>query len=165
MEDVVTDTSIAELAERKLQKQELIGLLVNFPKSKFTSLRALQVTKNELPLSDLDCLDDATTLTSWLNERLQLERFEYDPGSGIPPTDLQTVLRDRSRFQPTTLYVHGRRVYREITVERYWYVDNLHYGYAAHLETFDNNGNHLGEATLNGQLETSKRDTRKGLKL
>lgn len=165
MDDVVTDTSIAELAERKLQKQEMIGLLLNFPKSKFASLRALEISKNEQILLNLDCLDDKPALTEWLSEQLQSEQFDYDPASTVPPTDLQTVLRDGFRFQSTTHYVQGRRVYREIKVEQYWYVDNLHYGLAAHLEVFDHSGSHLGEATLDGQLDVSKRDSRKGLKL
>lgn len=165
MKDVVTDTSIAELAERKLQKQELIGLLLNFPKSKFAALQTLEITKNEVSKFNLDCSDDRTALTAWLNEQLQAKQFEYAPNSSVPPTDLQTVLRDVSRFQPTSFYVQGRRVYLEIRTEQYWYADNLHYGSGAHLEVFNHSGDHLGEAAMDGQLNADKRDRRKRLKL
>ncbi|BDI14472.1 hypothetical protein ANSO36C_02740 [Nostoc cf. commune SO-36] len=47
----------------------------------------------------------------------------------------------------------------------YWYVDNLHYGTAAHLEVFDKRGYHIGEADLQGDINTSKKDKNKTIDL
>ncbi|MEZ4864092.1 MAG: hypothetical protein R3C14_22435 [Caldilineaceae bacterium] len=165
LEEIVTDTSMAELAERKLQNDALLGLLVNFPFSKFAKQFIVDITKNDGEPSSIDCLDEKDALARWLNDHLQTERFVYDYTSSFRPTDLQTVLRDGQRFFSTSYYVDGRRVYREINTEYYWYVDNLHYGRAAHLEVFDRNGQHLGEATLEGAIDTTKRDFTKRLKL
>ena len=165
LEDIVTDTSMAELAERTLQNSDLIGLLVNFPQSKFTHLSSVEVSKNDIVLSSkLDCLDNKDALNKWLADKLQFERFEYDYASTAKPTDLQTVLREHKRFVSTTYYVDGRKVYKEMATECYWYVDNLHYGRAAHLEVFDHNGQHIGEANLEGLVDTSKRDATKKVK-
>ena len=165
LDEVVTDTSMAELTERKLRNQEMIGLLIKFPYSKFAGLRMVEISKNESSLSKLDCLDDRDGLTDWLDEQLQSERFDYDFSSFTSPADLQTVLRDSKRFQPTTYRWHERRVYQEIGTGYHWYVDNLHKGVSAHLEVFDDNGNHIGEATLDGTLDVGKSDPSKRLKL
>jgi hypothetical protein len=165
LEDIVTDTSMAELAERKLQNSDLIGLLVNFPQSKFTQLSSVEVFKNDVALPFiLDCLDHKDALNKWLTDKLQSERFEYDYASTAKPTDLQTVLREHKRFVSTTYYMDGRKVYKELATEYYWYVDNLHYGRAAHLEVFDRNGQHLGEASLEGLVDSGKRDATKKVK-
>lgn len=44
----------------------------------------------------------------------------------------------------------------------YWYVDNLHYGEAAHLEVFDSHGKkHIGESDLEGNIDKTKSDSHK----
>ena len=163
--EIVTDTSMAELAERKLQDAEMIGLLINFAQSKFHQLTSVEVAKNDLPSLRLDCVDDHHIVNKWLDEKLQTDRFDYDYSSNVTPTDLQTVLRDNQRFTATTYFVDGRRVYKEVTTECYWYVDNLHYGRSAHLEVFTRNGLHLGESDLAGAVDPSKNDPRKKLNL
>ena len=45
------------------------------------------------------------------------------------------------RFEKTSFRVQGRIIYCELATGRYWYVDNLHFGEAAHLEVFDKTGN------------------------
>ena len=164
MTEVVTDTCMAELAERRLHQQELIGMLLNFPQSKFAGLSLLEITKNDLPLLPLDCLDNQDTLIRWLNEQLQLDRFNYDIASSVPPMDRQTVLIDNARFRATTYVKKGRRVYLEQTTQNYWYIDSLHYGPSAHLEIFDHTGNHIGEAALDGTF-IGKKDATKRLDL
>lgn len=165
LEEIVTDTSMAELAERKLQDTELIGVLINFAQSKFHQLTSVEVAKNDLPSLLIDCLDDHHIVNKWLDDKLQRERFDYDYASNVTPTDLQTILREHQRFTSTTYFVDGRRVYKEVATECYWYVDNLHYGRAAHLEVFTRNGLHFGEADLAGAVDPSKSDPRKKLNL
>ena len=47
----------------------------------------------------------------------------------------------------------------------YWYIDNLHFGKAAHLEVFDKTGLHIGEADLQGNIDTTKQDRNKAIDL
>jgi hypothetical protein len=152
----VTDTSMAELAERKLQDVQLLGLLINFPKSKFATLSTVSVTKNELVTSLLDCVDEKATFETWLNEKLQTSLFRYNEVSKDPPTDTQTLLRDKKRFTPTSQFVQGRRIYQEEQSGYYWYVDNEHFGRGAHLEVFDKLRRHVGVADLEGLLDESQ---------
>lgn len=69
-------------------------------------------------------------------------------------------LKDASRFMGTGHVVKGARVYQECDTEYYWYKDTFHHN---HYEVFDRNGNHLGEANLSGDLDTSKADPNKKL--
>ena len=162
-EEVVTDTSMAELAERQIQNRSLLCTLVNFPCSKFENFSSVKIVKNQENSVDLDCVEDKASLEKWLEENLQLSSFEYDDSSTIRPTDKQTILRDTSRFASSSRSVQDRRVYKEIKTGYYWYVDNFHSGKAAHLEVFDSQGKHFGESDLEGKINTSERDPRKEL--
>jgi predicted ATPase len=46
-------------------------------------------------------------------------------------------------------------VYKEISTNRYWYLDNLH---KDHYEVFNAMGEHIGVANLQGEIDTSKRE-------
>lgn len=163
-EEIVTDTSMAELAERKILEAQLIGMLVNFPRSRFANCSSALVIKNEEDHIDLDCVEDKASLNNWLEKALQLSSLEYDDSSKFPPTDKQTILRDTSKFNITSLaFQGGRRVYKELETNYYWYVDSFHYGKSAHLEVFNSRGRHLGEADLEGQLDFKKSDPTKKL--
>ena len=84
----------------------------------------------------------------------------YDVGLARPPRDHETVLgRAPDRFAYVGRFErNGRRsVYREIATNRLFYVDNLHYGNAAHLEVFDSDELHLGTADLDGNLDVVSR--------
>jgi hypothetical protein len=84
----------------------------------------------------------------------------YNFGSTVPPTDFETALfKDVGRFVRTTKVSRNgrRRLFLEVATSRLFYVDNLHYGYAAHLEVFDQHGEHLGTADLEGTLDPSRR--------
>lgn len=54
----VTDTCMAELAERLQSKIIEGGLLINFPQSKFLDLNSVTVEKNENIATELDCTDN-----------------------------------------------------------------------------------------------------------
>ena len=71
-------------------------------------------------------------------------------------------LENNADFDRTRLTVQGKTVYREKENNRYWYLDNLHKN---HYEVFDSTGNHLGEANLEGELDTSKKDKNKTITL
>jgi hypothetical protein len=111
----------------------------------------------------LDGIDSHSALQNWLEVKLSLSRIEYDFLSKYPPKDQQTVLRDTQRFQKTQNLYDGRSIYREILHDRYWYVDNLHFGKASHLEVFNAQGNHIGESDLDGNIDETKKDANKRL--
>ncbi|HLP45190.1 MAG TPA: hypothetical protein VK186_17980 [Candidatus Deferrimicrobium sp.] len=158
----VSGTSMAELAEQKLNDLQLLGVLINFPKSKFEHLEIARVLKNKTNEIDLECIQDKFTLEKWLDKHSLL--LVYDEASQEPPTDSQTVLRDSRRFQVTSMpFQQGRKVYREIDTGYYWYVDNLHRGKASHIEVFSKNFQHLGEADLQGHINYKSADKTKKL--
>jgi hypothetical protein len=158
----VTGTSMAELAERKLNNLQLLGVLINFPRSKFEHLEIARVFKNKTREIDLECIEDSRTLEKWLYKHSLLDI--YDESSQEPPTDSQTVLRDSRRFQATSMpFQQGRKVYKEIKTGYYWYVDNLHIGKAAHIEIFSKNFQHMGEADLQGNIDYKSADKTKKL--
>ena len=72
------------------------------------------------------------------------------------------TLDDKGRFQKCKgLVEQGASVYKEKKTGNYWYRDMLH---KTHYEVFDSTGRkHLGEADLNGMLDTSKADKTKVL--
>ncbi len=111
----------------------------------------------------LDCSDNRDQLASFLLLK-QLIDTVYDASLSRAPLDSETVLRDSSRFTKTADRCKGRRIYHEIATNRLWYVDSFHYGKASHLEVFDSQGNHLGEASLDGILDEAKKDTDKKIR-
>jgi hypothetical protein len=50
-------------------------------------------------------------------------------------------------------------------VNSYEYVDNFHFGKGAHIEVFDGRGLHVGEADLQGNIDTGKKDKDKTIDL
>ena len=166
----VNDTSLAEVTERKLQNPKSEYLLINFPNSssrmehpdiKNNCLITI-IKNNDDNLICLDGIDSKLALECWLEHKLNLSQLKYSFDSTKPPTDKQTILEDNKRFKRTNNKCQGRVIYLESNTERHWYVDNLHYGQASHLEVFDKTGkNHLGEADLDGNINYSKSDSDK----
>jgi hypothetical protein len=156
---------MAEIAERKLRNQGLLGTLINFPNSRYSPRLVLDVVKNGSVTSRVVCAENKTQLADWLKEVLDLVSVDYDYNSTRPPDDCQTVLRDITRFQKTGQFQQGRRIHLEIQTRRYWYVDHLHYGQASHLEVFDARGLHVGESNLEGIVDASKLDREKKIDL
>jgi hypothetical protein len=169
----VSDTSLAEVTERKLQKTDSEYLLINFPNSSFRmahpdirNICLITIIKNNDEINQicLDGIDSKLSLECWLEHKLNLSKLEYSLDSEEPPRDEQTILRDTIRFRKTSSRCQERVIYYELTTGRYWYVDNLHNGTASHLEVFDKTGkNHLGEADLNGNINYSERDFKKNI--
>jgi hypothetical protein len=167
----VQDTTLAEVAERKIQDQTKIYLVINFIESCFNDrhpeiLECCQMTviknNDDTNLIQLDGIDTKAGLEKWI----QCKLLVYDSQSNYPPQDEQTVLIDQSRFKKTNYRsLDDRTVYSEIETRKYWYVDNLHWGLGAHLEVFDQSGKHIGEANLYGDIDESKQDSSKRFKL
>jgi len=63
-------------------------------------------------------------------------------------------LKDITRFCKTGKNRQGQLVYKELTTDYYWYLDNRHKN---HYEVFDSNEAHIGIANLQGEIDTSKR--------
>ncbi len=170
----VSDTSLAEVAERKSQNSNKEYLLVNFINSSFKITHPhiincclITVIKNNMEDNQIciDGVDSKPALEYWLENKLNLGSLEYSLDVTEPPRDEQTILRDTTRFQKNSRKYDGRCIYCELLTGMYWYVDNLHYGEAAHLEVFDKRGFHIGEADLQGNIDTSKKDKNKTIDL
>lgn len=167
---IVNETSLAEIAERKLQNSSSTYLLINFINSSFhlvhphiTNCCLITIVKNndEVNCIKLDGLDNKSALEDWLEHTFNLSYSVYDELSSDPPRDEQTILRDKQRFQKTSSRWHDRAIYREVATDRYWYVDNLHFGKSAHLEVFNKAKSHVGEADIEGNIDECKRDQNK----
>jgi len=78
---------------------------------------------------------------------------------------MQTVLRDPSLFKPAPHKCQGRTIYEHTETGSYWYVDNLHFGEASHLEVFNFvNDKHVGEADLKGEINHENADAKKKIR-
>jgi hypothetical protein len=170
----VCNTSLAEVAERKIQNNNQQYLLINFVKSSFTiphrniqNCCLITIIKNsdEENRICIDGVERPSALEYWLEDKFSLSKLEYSLDATIPPRDEQTILLDITRFQKTPRKYDARCIYCELTTGRYWYVDNLHFGQAAHLEVFDKRGFHIGESDLHGNVDTSKKDKDKTIDL
>lgn len=82
------------------------------------------------------------------------------------PKDSETILSDRSLFDRTgKLYGKHAQIFRHRVTKHYYYRDTFHKGVDAHLEVFDKNGNHLGEADpITGVIREKSKDPDKKLR-
>ncbi|MEI6329836.1 MAG: hypothetical protein WCP16_11420 [Pseudanabaena sp. ELA645] len=159
----VSNTSIAEVTERTLQNPNNNYLLVNFINSIFCvnnfqhpdirecfSIPIIKNNSKNVPVK-LDTLDNKTALENWLREKKVLE----DP-------NLEDFLKDSTRFEKTSIRCQGRSVYREISTQYLWYLDNLHRN---HFEIFDPTGkDHIRIGDLEGNSRESTKKERKDKK-
>lgn len=154
LQDNYTGTSVAELSERKIQKHELLGFLLNFKDSQFGDSPNIQVVKNSNNTISVDCVVSPESIDQWLIDCGFINPNEdYDESSDLPPLDIQTVLRDETIFEKTTYpRNNGRIVYRRKGTHELWTVDSAkkHAGIKAHIEVFDENTTkHLGTSLYN----------------
>ena len=74
-------------------------------------------------------------------------------------------MSDKSKYFKTNNRVKGARVYKEKD-GNYYYRDTFHTGESAHLEVFNKQGNHLGEADpLTGKISPVTDDPSKIFKM
>ncbi len=148
---LVTDTSIAEVAERNLLNPEVEKILINFISSSFGALpcsavRVIKETPQPIAI-DVPFIEKKEELQKWID-------------SQCSPLDL--YLRNKEKFKNTGRIIQGRSIYEEIETNHLWYLDNLHKN---HFEVFDRNKIHRGEANLEGKLLEETRDPRKDNKI
>lgn len=143
----VTDTSVAETAERKLIHPDTEKILINFTCSQFEKFPDLiiRVIKEDEHYVTID-----VPFVERKEDIHSLVIFELEP--------IDSYLRNPSRFRKTPIIIQGRAVFEEIATKRLWYLDNFH---KSHFEVFDKNIKHLGEASLEGILLERKRDPKK----
>ncbi len=149
-----TGTSVAELAERRIQDSSLLGFLLNFKDSQFGDTPKIQILKNRNDEVDLDCVISPDSIETWLIDNKYINPDEaYDENSNLPPLDIQTVLRDETIFEKTTYpRNNGRVVHRRKGTNELWTVDSAkkHAGVKAHIEVFDETTTiHLGTSLYN----------------
>lgn len=81
------------------------------------------------------------------------------------PMDKETVLSDKTQYSKTSARVKGANVYKGKD-GNYYYRDTFHTGESAHLEVFNKQGVHLGEADpLTGKISPGTADSSKTLKI
>mgnify|MGYP002517683949 FL=1 len=79
--------------------------------------------------------------------------------------DKETVSSDKSQYSKTSNRVKGASVYKGKD-GNYYYRDTFHTGESAHLEVFNKQGVHLGEADpLTGQITPGTADPSKIFKM
>ncbi len=154
-ETIVTDTSIAEVAERNLQVSNRKRLLLNFIESNYAGLSFLPIFKEEMDKGEpiiVDCIENAADFNKWL-AILPVKRNDA------------FLTENPTRFQRTATIVKGATVYLEIATGYRWYIDTFH-DTTPHFEVFDAQKIHIGEAdTQTGIIDTGKKDKRKNGKI
>lgn len=74
-------------------------------------------------------------------------------------------LLDVSRFERTN-YIYPptkKRIYKHIETGDYWYYDFFHKDNIEHFEVFDATGRHKGESDMNGNIDETKKDSKKNI--
>ena len=138
----VTGQSLAEISERRTQNSEKKYILLNFINSSFRNATNTKITKNEAISNSIDCVDSIENIKLWVEKNC-----------------IETpIVENTDRFEKTTKLVKGAPVYKELLTGYYWYLDTLH---KSHYEVFNSQKEHLGEADLDGNLDTSKQDKSK----
>lgn len=159
----VAETSVAELAERSIRGQN--GFLISMNPSKFSEVKPILIQKECGAIATLFSVASEMELEEWYGRNPILGLIGYPLNVDRPPTDVETVLANRTRFRRTIKRNQGRVVYQERSTGRQYCVDNLHHSAAAHLEVFDAAGRHIGEASTTGVLDMSKADALKTLEM
>lgn len=160
--------SLSEAAAMKLQAGEEDIIIVNAEDSAFAPLASLNILKSNTQQSvSLNNAGSIKAVRQWIADRTGV----YDPASVSAPKDFQTILeKDSTRFERTNSFwnVAGkdRRIFKEKATGQRFYVDEGHPGPSAHLEVFDADGKHVGEADINtGVVDTSKCVSGRGIKV
>jgi hypothetical protein len=157
--EALTDCAVCEVYAHRTVVNT-VGLLGGVLSS-FVGHQAISVTKIEPQGDDLEVVC-GTGLPDFIRIGTEWECLlaEYDQTSRRPPRDHETILgHDALRFARTGRFERNgrRRVYRENATNRFFYVDNLHCGAAAHLEVFDTDERHIGTADLRGNIDPAGR--------
>ena len=140
----IIGSSLAESCERD-------KVVISFIHANFSSAK-LQTFRNKKPI-DVDNLFSKEHYIEIAYSRNQINKCEYFERKFA--FDQIVLLENECRFRKTNKPPQqGRSVYEEISTGYYWYLDNLHQN---HYEVFNNDGQHVGEANLQGIIDYSKR--------
>lgn len=164
----VKNSSVAELAQRKINVIFKPYLLINFRGSRFSKHLTIKIEKSSTrEIVEVHCCDDNASFLNWLSTNYK--EFNYDNDPGKAPNDNQTLLRDHTRFEKLTHVnrVNGRILFREKTTNQIWYVDSNHKGNQdPHLEVFSSDGKkYIGESDLEGTKITPPSKSQKNRKI
>lgn len=133
-EGLVTDTSLAEVAERQIRNEGKIHILINFCPSRFSE-KEVSIIKNDTESITLTCFDNVEILSKW-HTAIPIRKDDF--------------LRDETRFRKTNRPPQqGATVFEEIETGYFWYIDNFH---KDHFEVFNAQGEHLGIANMEGDI-------------
>ena len=138
----VTGFSLAEACERD-------KIVISFYHSDFSNPK-LNIIKNHQNIEIDNLFQKENYIEIAYNRRIidkckYLER-KFELG-------LIDLLENECRFTKTSLV----GIYQEKDTNYYWYLDNFH---KTHYEVFDSTGKqHIGEANLQGRIDTSKRNS------
>ena len=151
-DDLVTDTTLAEIAERNAQNSEKPRLLLNFSASVFGAKTVLTIVKNQKTHLSVDCADEEKTVNNWIEIWLQ---------KPAPKRRDAFLVDNPQRFQKTIYTVKGATVYIETATNYRWYIDTFH-DTNPHFEVFNDKKEHLGIAnTETGEIDFSKAEPEK----
>jgi hypothetical protein len=139
----ISGSSLAETCERD-------KVMISFIRDDF-SKTVLPIAKNKQNI-DVDNLFEETHYIEVAYRKKQISKCDFFARKF--KFGLITLLENEYRFARTQEMVHGQAVYKEIETNRWWYLDNLH---KDHYEVFDSKGHHLGEANLQGEIDSSKK--------
>lgn len=159
--NLLTGTSVAEIAERRILNGGLNYIMVNFIDSTYSQNLQITIEKDQVGSIDIESSHNEMTLISWLRSKnLIAKHDEYDESRRIPPIDDQTVLGG-PEFEKTPFKNKGRRAYRLIGTNQLWAVDasDGHIFGKPHIEVFSEiDGKHLGTSIYDQiNLDTSRK--------
>ncbi|MFA8436788.1 MAG: hypothetical protein ACEPOZ_19960 [Marinifilaceae bacterium] len=163
----VNNTSLAEAAELKKNYYKDDALIINLSDLKYSrdSKLFMDIISKVNPVDvfpiSLDSAIKDEAISWWIEQKL-CDEYKYNDFSR-PPRDEETCLLNKGFYRKLDgQKEQGRQVYFDSN-RRYYYVDNLHRGPAAHIEVFDNKMHHIGEASLDGVINFKKSDKTKVL--
>ena len=143
----VSNSTLAEMAERILSQTTEKYLLINLHQS-------IRINRQFLPIFK-DCQHIAG-LPKFVHIEFIADEKEFQLWWNIYQNGKSHFsLLNRQRFTRTHLVEQGKTVYKEVSTNRYWYLDNLH---KDHYEVFNAQGEHIGIANLQGEINNSKKE-------
>lgn len=156
----ISKTSLAEAAEL-IKRGDNCVLTINLPDLFFSGHYQLGVNISSIVDSQdisfvlVNCTDNCNGVAYWIDSYWD-EKLKYKDFSRTP-LDEETCLSNQQKFKKVNgLKSQGRQVYLDVQ-KRFWYIDNLHKGESTHLEVFNKDGKHIGEADLKGIINFSKK--------
>jgi len=145
----VTNSTLAEIAQRILSQTTDKYLLINIHQSIRINRRFLPIFKDCKHIADLPKFVHVEFVYDEKEFKLWWDIYQNADGRG------DFSLLNRQSFTRTHLVEQGKTVYKEISTNRYWYLDNLHKN---HYEVFNAMGEHIGIANLKGEIDTYRRE-------